>query len=810
MAKTPAVKKPSRPTIDTVTDNVGPHTGVIGEAGLTNDPRPVLKGHGEIGSIIHIRVDSQEVGTVEVGPGGTWTYRLPESLSDGLWRLSVRASNAGGQSLPSAAYMIEVDVTPPSSPVIDQVSAGDAATLSGHAEPFSTVSVYDGNTLLGTATTNADSQWVFPLPSGMADGTHVLTAKAMDLAGNTGSPSAGFDYVIAPAQPTAHAVVDGAGRDSGTYHNDWVTNDGTAGRLISGHVVGVLGQRDRIQISTDGGLTWQDALMKSDGKWVAIDPNAHAGNWTIQTRVVNDAGNSGEEERVAVTLKDSMSMPTDVSFDAVTGSITVKFDPAEVRAGSKLSLMIDGQVYEHALSAKERADGGAVFDSPVAATQQVVAALVDIAGNVSAYRGVEGWSPPGTIFEDFETFEETPLMKYGASFSTRYFDVSNVEYKDAGWKQGLYQGQDMALRGNGAAEPAPSQALVVTNRVRIKLHDGLSANGMSFDLGDVTGREIIKLYFYDYRGRVIYVTPAYTSVNGIHQRVEINLDQDFTRVEIAQEFAATNLVMSWMDNIVFSGPGFEPEYSPVTLDPPTEQTLSGDAAYYGGSDATVFTVADTGYFSGAGAGAHGGAGIDTLKLTGTNQWLDVTALNSGGADKLSGIEVIDITGSGNNMLLMSVADVLNLGQRDAFRQDGYSQMRVNGDSGDRVELAGMDNLAAGGWTNAGTFFIDGEQYVVYRSDALKAEVFVSWDVQVTTPSTSAQGRSALSTEDVLDTGHQNAFPADDDGAQVPGARALAGHAEQPMADSAGYPGAHHVAQDLDQLMQGAAQATVAH
>ncbi|MBN3727225.1 Ig-like domain-containing protein [Burkholderia sp. Ac-20379] len=805
MANTSAVNKPSRPTIDTVTDNVGPHTGVIGRAGLTDDPRPVLKGHGEIGSIIHVRVDSQEVGTTKVGPGGTWTYQLREPLSDGLWRLSVRASNAGGQSLPSAAYMIEVDVTPPSPPVIDQASAGDPAVLSGHAEPFSTVDVYDGDTWLGTATTNADSQWVFPLPPGMADGPHVLTAKAMDPAGNTGGPSVGFDYVVGPAQPTAHAVVDGAGRDSGTYRNDWVTNDGTAGRLISGHVVGALGQRDRIQISTDGGLTWQDALMKSDGTWVAIDPNAHAGSWTIQTRVVNDAGkDSGGQERVAVTLKTSMSMPTDVSFDAITGSITVKFDPVQVRAGSKLSLMIDGQVHEHALSAKERADGVAVFDSPVAATQQVVAALVDIAGNISAYRGVEGWPAPGTIFEDFETFEETPLMKYGASFSTRYFDVSNVEYKDAGWKQGLYHGQDMGLRGNGATEPPPSQALVVTNRVRIKLHDGLSANGMSFDLGDMTTKEVVKLYFYDYRGRVIYVTPAYTANGGLHQKVEIHLDKDFTRVEIAEEWAATNMVMGWLDNIVFYSPGFKPDYRPVTFDPPTEQTLSGDAAYYGGNDATVFTVDNTAYFSGAGAGAHGGAGIDTLKLTGTNQWLDVTALNSGAADKLSGIEVIDITGSGNNMLLMSVVDVLNLGHRDAFRQDGYSQMRVSGDTGDRVELAGMDNLAAGGWTNAGTFFVDGEQYVVYRSTALKAEVFVSWEVQVTTPST-----SALSTADVLDTGHQDAFPVDDAGAQrTSGARALAHDTGQPGPESAGHGGAHGTALDLDQLMQSAGQTTV--
>ncbi|WP_459619746.1 Ig-like domain-containing protein, partial [Burkholderia sp. 3C] len=154
-----------------MTGNVGARTGAIGQSGLTSDPRPVLSGHGDIGSIIHIRAEGREVGTAQVGSDGTWTYQLPQPLSDGLCRLSVQAGNSAGLSMPSKAYTIEVEAAATTTPIIDH--------------------------------------------------------------GSPGIPG------------TAHAVVDKAGRDSGASHNDWLTNDGTAGRLISGHIEGALGAGDR-------------------------------------------------------------------------------------------------------------------------------------------------------------------------------------------------------------------------------------------------------------------------------------------------------------------------------------------------------------------------------------------------------------------------------------------------------------------------------------------------------------------------------------------------------------------------------------
>ncbi|KWE58581.1 hypothetical protein WL77_27165 [Burkholderia ubonensis] len=151
--------------------------------------------------------------------------------------------------------------------------------------------------------------------------------------------------------------------------------------------------------------------------------------------------------------------------------------------------------------------------------------------------------------------------------------------------------------------------------------------------------------------------------------------------------------------------------------------------YAGGHENDVFNVGDVRYFDGDGAGVHGGAGIDTLKLIGSGQVMDLSKLmNVNGHDKLSSIEIIDITGTGNNTLKLSMGDVLTLGHEDVFRIDGHTQMMVKGNAGDRVELSGMAGLDAGHWTNQGMAAIDGTAYQVYENAALNVELLVQSSV----------------------------------------------------------------------------------
>ena len=119
----------------------------------------------------------------------------------------------------------------------------------------------------------------------------------------------------------------------------------------------------------------------------------------------------------------------------------------------------------------------------------------------------------------------------------------------------------------------------------------------------------------------------------------------------------------------------------------------------------------------------------TLKLTGQGQVLDLTLLGH----KVESIEVIDLTGTGNNTLKLSLTDVLEQGGTSLFTNDGHMQMMVKGNAGDAVIL---DDLLANGtdpgnWANSGQVNVSGVVYEVYRHDTLDAELLVQQGVTTT-------------------------------------------------------------------------------
>ena len=162
---------------------------------------------------------------------------------------------------------------------------------------------------------------------------------------------------------------------------------------------------------------------------------------------------------------------------------------------------------------------------------------------------------------------------------------------------------------------------------------------------------------------------------------------------------------------------------------PEYTTITESGQYYGTHTNNEFSVADVSILSTSGSGVHGGEGIDTLKLTGQGQVLDLTLLGH----KVESIEVIDLTGTGNNTLKLSLTDVLEQGGTSLFTNDGHMQMMVKGNAGDAVIL---DDLLANGtdpgnWANSGQVNVSGVVYEVYRHDTLDAELLVQQGVTTT-------------------------------------------------------------------------------
>ncbi len=108
----------------------------------------------------------------------------------------------------------------------------------------------------------------------------------------------------------------------------------------------------------------------------------------------------------------------------------------------------------------------------------------------------------------------------------------------------------------------------------------------------------------------------------------------------------------------------------------------------------------------------GGEGTDTIILDGSNLNLD---LSSATGDLISGIEEIDLTGTGDNNLSLSSADLLDLSDTD--------KLMVLGDTDDNVMSTGQ------GWVQEADQLIDGETYNVYTSGL--ATLLVDADISQT-------------------------------------------------------------------------------
>ena len=125
-----------------------------------------------------------------------------------------------------------------------------------------------------------------------------------------------------------------------------------------------------------------------------------------------------------------------------------------------------------------------------------------------------------------------------------------------------------------------------------------------------------------------------------------------------------------------------------------------------GDDVLVYDAADT-------ILVDGGEDVDTLRIDGSGEALNLTQV----ADSVYlNLERIDLTGTGDNSLTLSLTDLLALG-------DGSNTLTVIGDAGDTV--AATD----GGWVSGGALDVGGIFYDSYTNDI--ATLLVDQDVDKT-------------------------------------------------------------------------------
>jgi hypothetical protein len=163
------------------------------------------------------------------GSGTTYTVTVDTLSGDGILRLDLNGSGTGIQNGSSVAIAsgytsgstYSLDHTAPSAPSAPDMTAGTdtgtsstdnitgntTPTFTGTAESNATVTLYDtdGTTSLGTATADGSGNWSITA-STLSAGSHTVTAKASDAAGNVSSASSGLAVTIDPTAPAVSSV----------------------------------------------------------------------------------------------------------------------------------------------------------------------------------------------------------------------------------------------------------------------------------------------------------------------------------------------------------------------------------------------------------------------------------------------------------------------------------------------------------------------------------------------------------------------------------------------------------------------------
>ncbi|MCA6119976.1 hypothetical protein J6524_34710 [Bradyrhizobium sp. WSM 1738] len=189
---------PSAPTIASFSND----SGVTGD-GITSDNTLQLQGTAAANSTVKVLDGTTQIGTTTANSSGAWTYTTA-ALSDGNHSLKATATTTSGTSSTSSVLAVKIDTAAPSAPTMATPTnnANGGLNLAGTAEASSVVKVFDGTTQIGTATANSSGAWSYSTGV-LAAGSHSLTAKATDAAGNTSAASAVVTASTGTSAPTA-------------------------------------------------------------------------------------------------------------------------------------------------------------------------------------------------------------------------------------------------------------------------------------------------------------------------------------------------------------------------------------------------------------------------------------------------------------------------------------------------------------------------------------------------------------------------------------------------------------------------------
>ncbi|ECG8591802.1 Ig-like domain repeat protein, partial [Salmonella enterica subsp. salamae] len=281
-----------------------------------------LLGTADKFATVNILIDGKTIGVTTADADGNWNFDISRNLSDNIYNVTVESIDPLGRPA-SVDYQLTIDSFTPIPTVMLHDSAdsgvkGDMITkintplFTGTAEANAKVSIYVDGVLNGEAIAGDDGVWNFQFTTTLPDGSHNVTVKVEDIAGNTASSSAyNFQIITQTQKPTIELV-----NDTGTDNTDHIINEKNPA------LTGTAAPYSTVKLYIDSVLI-AEVRTNKDGVWdytLKPDQGLVDGDHKITASVEDIAGNVAHSDPFFISVDTAISIPlVSLSPDSDTG-----------------------------------------------------------------------------------------------------------------------------------------------------------------------------------------------------------------------------------------------------------------------------------------------------------------------------------------------------------------------------------------------------------------------------------------------------------------------------------------------------------
>ncbi len=319
--------------VDTAAPPMPVITSPVNGAFVNVNPVPI-SGSAEEGSTVKIYEGTVLIGTATAAGSGTWSTAITfTQAAHSITAVTVDGAQNAGPSSPYTSFT--VDTTAPGAPVITAPAPSStvptaSVTITGTAEPGASVFVKEGLATIASTGANGAGDWSVVVAFG--NGSHTITAYAMDAATNLSAPSPPVTFTVSasgdttpPGAPTIVNPADSSLQPAFVSFTG-IAEPGSTVRIFEGAV-------QRVSGTADGGGNWR------------VGATFLTGSHTVTATASDVAGNVGVASAPRTFSVDAQA--PEIWLTTAGGALFLPLQPAVIAGGARDNLGVDRIVVEY-------------------------------------------------------------------------------------------------------------------------------------------------------------------------------------------------------------------------------------------------------------------------------------------------------------------------------------------------------------------------------------------------------------------------------------------------------------------------------